>query len=315
MLVPAARRVALATGLVDRPGDPALAIHARPVPLLGGPAVIAAAFIAVAVGGEGLPGSVLAATLVALATGLVDDVRPLPPLLRLAVHAGAGVILAVDGFGVEPLGALAGTGVVLLVLATINAVNMIDGQNGLAGGTVAAAAAGLALVHPSGSPGRAIGFALAGVMLAFLVWNVPGRIFLGNGGAYGAGALLAALAASATAVGWRGLLAAFACLGVFAFETLFTVARRVLTGAGLLTGDREHSYDIVAQRGGSRLRSTYLFWFAGAIAAGLGVAVSRMRIAGGIALLAIFGFAAAIAGLRIWSGRTRTAEPLEGRSA
>ncbi|MGH2727707.1 MAG: hypothetical protein ACRDKS_12120 [Actinomycetota bacterium] len=315
VLIPVARRVALATGLVDRPGDPSLAIHARPVPLLGGPAVIAAAFIAVAVAGDGLPGSVLAATLVSLATGLMDDVRPLPPLLRLAIHAGAGVILAVDGLGVSPLGALAGTGVVLLVLATTNAFNMIDGQNGLAGGTVAAAAVGLALIHPAGSPARAIGFALAGGMLVFLVWNLPGRIFLGNGGAYGAGALLAALAASATAEGWRGLLAALACLGVFAFETIFTVARRISTGAGLLTGDRQHSYDIVAERGGSRVRSTYAFWVAGAIAAGLGIAVSRMRLAGGVALLGIAAVAAAITGLRIWTGRTRTPAGREGRSA
>jgi UDP-GlcNAc:undecaprenyl-phosphate/decaprenyl-phosphate GlcNAc-1-phosphate transferase len=311
-LTPVARRLGVATGLVDRPSDPALAIHMRPVPLLGGPAVVAAAFAGVVLLGDGVPWSIVAAALVALGTGLVDDIHPLPPLLRLALHAGAGVILAVDGLGIEPLGALAGAGVVLLVLACANAVNMIDGQNGLAGGLIAASAAGLAMVHPDGHQARAIGLALAGAAVAFLVWNVPGRIFLGNGGAYVAGALLAALAASASAEGWRGLLAAGACLGVFAFETVFTVARRARTGAGLMTGDRQHSYDIVAERSGSRLRSTYRFWAAGAIAAALGYAVSRMDLVAGAALAGVFAGCATAAGVRIWVTRPRTNEKLGG---
>jgi UDP-GlcNAc:undecaprenyl-phosphate GlcNAc-1-phosphate transferase len=302
----------VSTGLVDRPGDPSLAIHARPVPLLGGPAVVAAVLVAVALSGDGVPWSILVAALVALATGLADDVRPLPPLLRLACHAGAGLILAIDGLDLDPLGALAGAGVVLLVLACTNAVNMIDGQNGLAGGLVATSAAGLAFVHPGGHPARAIGLALAGAAAAFLVWNVPGRIFLGNGGAYATGALLAALAASASAEGWRGLLAAGACLGVFAFETVFTVARRVVTGAGLMTGDRQHSYDIVAERNGSRLRSTYGFWVAGAVAAALGYAASRMDLADGAAVVGVFASCAGVVGVRIWVTRTRTTKNLGG---
>ncbi|MGH2785757.1 MAG: hypothetical protein ACRDJ1_10885, partial [Actinomycetota bacterium] len=283
-LTPFARRIGIATGLVDRPADPALAIHTAPVPLLGGLAVIGAALLSVAFVGDGLPGSVLAATLIGLVTGLIDDVRPLPPLIRLAIIAAGGVVLAIDGLDVEPLGALAGIGVVALVLASTNAVNMIDGQNGLAGGLIAAAAGGIALVHPSGHPARAIGFALAGAAVAFLVWNVPGRIFLGNGGAYAAGSLLAALAASATAEGWRGVLAAGACLGVFAFEMLFTVARRIRSGHGLMTGDRLHSYDIVAERRGSRLGSTYRFWIAGVGAAAVGYAVSRIDLGPGLAI-------------------------------
>lgn len=313
VLTPMARRAATATGLVDRPKNPLLAIHARPVPLLGGPAVIAAALIAAAIVGDGLPASIVAATMVAVATGLADDVRPLPPLLRLALHAGAGVILAADGFGIDPLGALGGAGVVVLLVACTNAVNMIDGQNGLAGGLVAAAAAGLAFVHPGGSGARALGLALAGAAAAFLLWNVPGRIFLGNSGAYAAGAMLAALAASASAEGWRGLLAAAACLGVFAFEILFTVGRRVRTGAGLLTGDRLHSYDIVAERTG-RLRSTYAFWTAGVAAAGVGVAISHLSLAAGSGLAGVATAVGIAMGMRIWA-RREAAEPAEGRPA
>lgn len=304
VLTPVAVRLGHASGLVDRPSDPSLAIHARPVPLLGGVAVIAASLAAVALTGDGLPWSLTAATLVALATGLADDVRPLPPLIRLAIHAGAGAILAIDGLDVEPLGALGGAGVVVLVVACANAVNMIDGQNGLAGGLTAASAAGLALVHPSGAPARAIGFAFAAAAVGFLIWNVPGRIFLGNNGAYAAGALLAALAASATFEGWRGLLAAAACLGVFLFETLFTVGRRLATGAGLMTGDRQHSYDIAAGFTGSRLRSTIAFWIAGVVCAVLGYTISRVPLAAGAGIFVAAAAVATVAGVRLWGSRT-----------
>ena len=307
-LIPLARRVGLATGLVDRPGDPSLAIHARPVPLLGGPAVVGAALGGAALVGRGVPGSVLGAAAIALATGLADDVKPLPPLVRLVLLAGAGAVLAAGGVKVSPLGPLAAVGVVCLVLVCANATNLLDGQNGLAGGLTAAAAAGLAGLAPGGSAARGIGFGLAGAVVAFLIWNMPGRIFLGNGGAYAIGTLLAALAAAGSrAGGARGLLAAGACLGVFAFELLFTVVRRVGTKASLTAGDRLHSYDIVADREESRTRSTYRFWAGGAVAAALGIAADRLALAAGAALVAVAAVAAGAWGARLWARRPRPA--------
>ncbi|MGH2793470.1 MAG: hypothetical protein ACRDKG_04115, partial [Actinomycetota bacterium] len=222
-LVPIARRAGIAVGLVDRPSDPTLAIHARPVPILGGAAVVAATLLGAAVAGDGLPGSIVAAVTIAFAAGLADDVRQLTPVVRLVLLGGAGVVLAVGDVGIEPLGALAGVATVALTLACANATNLLDGQNGLAGGLASIAGGALALVAPAGSGVRSLGFALAGAGIGFLVWNLPGRIFLGNGGAYAVGTLLAALAASVSSSGWHGLLVAGACLGVLAFEMVFTV--------------------------------------------------------------------------------------------
>jgi UDP-GlcNAc:undecaprenyl-phosphate GlcNAc-1-phosphate transferase len=309
LLVPAARRLGLAIGLVDRPSDATLAIHARPVSILGGPAVVAAVLGAAAITGDGLRWGLVAATLLALGAGLADDVRQLTPVVRLVLLAGAGAVLAAGDVRVEPLGALAGVATVALTLACANATNLIDGQNGLAGGLAAAAGAALAAAAPAGSDARTIGFAMAGACAGFLVWNLPGRIFLGNGGAYAVGTLLAAMAARVTAAeGWSGVVAVTACLGVLAFEMIFTVARRIGSGASLTSGDRLHSYDIVADRWASRLRSTIAFWIGAAIAGGIGVAAARLSVGAGAVLVGLSAVATAAWATRLWAGRASVEE-------
>ena len=103
-------------------------------------------------------------------------------------------------------------------------------------------------------------------------------MFLGNGGAYGLGALLTVLAAQATnGHGWHGLLAAALCLGVFAFELTFTVVRRLLGSQRLATGDRRHSYDLLGRSRGNRDRSTLALWTLARSAPGPGTPPTRCR--------------------------------------
>jgi UDP-GlcNAc:undecaprenyl-phosphate/decaprenyl-phosphate GlcNAc-1-phosphate transferase len=276
-LVPAARWAGLATGLVDEPGD-RLRIHDRPVPLLGGVAVVAAALIAAVPSRAGLSPWVAGAAILALLVGLTDDMRPLPVWLRLAAQAAAGGLLVAGGLRLAPFGPLAAAAVVVLVLLAANAVNIIDGQDGLAGGLVAIATA--ALVGLAGwsarPPEGALGLGLAGALVAFLVWNrPPARIFLGNGGAYALGTLLAALVAGVSD-GWAVLAAAAICLGVFAFELVFTVVRRFRAGEPVTAGDRRHSYDLLSEGIGGRIGSTLIFWGAGLLVGAAGLLVGTL---------------------------------------
>jgi UDP-GlcNAc:undecaprenyl-phosphate/decaprenyl-phosphate GlcNAc-1-phosphate transferase len=276
-LVPAARWAGLATGLVDRPGD-SLRIHDRPVPLLGGVAVVAAALIATVPARPGLSPGVAGAAILALVLGLADDMKPLPVWLRLAAQAVAGGLLLADGLRLAPFGPLGAAAVVVLVLLVANAVNIIDGQDGLAGGLVAIATA--ALVGLAGwsdrSPAGALGLALAGSLVAFLLWNrPPARIFLGNGGAYALGTILAALVAGVSD-GWTLLAAAAICLGVFAFELVFTVVRRFRAGEPVTAGDRRHSYDLLSEGIGGRTGSTLIFWGVGLLAGASGLLVGAL---------------------------------------
>jgi UDP-GlcNAc:undecaprenyl-phosphate GlcNAc-1-phosphate transferase len=174
----AARRVGLATGLVDRPplagstyaGE--LKIHTVPIPVLGGLGVMVAVPATMLLEGYRLPVAVTAGVALAAAIGLVDDARPLPASVRMVALAAAGTLVA-GGLELGPLGPLARPGVVVLLLLLANAVNLIDGQDGLAGGLGAIACAGLTAVITANGGDPLVAIALAGALVGFLAWNLP----------------------------------------------------------------------------------------------------------------------------------------------
>jgi len=317
----AARWLGLTTGLVDRPlatapegerppGADELKIHTVPIPVLGGLGVVAAVLAALLVAGSDLPLLAVAGVVLATAIGLVDDARPQPASVRMVALAVAGVPIAV-GLPLDPLGFPARVGVVVLLLLMANAVNLIDGQDGLAGGLGAIASVGLAAVIAANGADPALALVVAGALVGFLAWNLPpARVFLGNGGAYGLGALLTVLAAQATlSHGWHGLLAAALCLGVFAFELTFTVVRRLLSSQRLATGDRRHSYDLLGRARGNRDRSTLALWTLGAVSAGAGYASDQVSLATAGTMLGVAFISGTAAGGRLWRDAVAVADP------
>jgi UDP-GlcNAc:undecaprenyl-phosphate GlcNAc-1-phosphate transferase len=315
----AARWLGLTTGLVDRPpaaeagGSDQLKIHTTPIPVLGGLGVVAAVLGAVAVTGSGLPALVIVGVVTATAIGLVDDARPQPASVRLVALAVAGVPIAI-GLPFDRLDQLAPAarvGVVVLLLLMSNAVNLIDGQDGLAGGLGAIASVGLAAVIAANGGDPTLALVVAGALVGFLAWNLPpARVFLGNGGAYGLGALLTVLAAQATIRhGWHGLLAAALCLGVFAFELTFTVVRRLLGSQRLATGDRRHSYDLLGRSRGNRDRSTLALWTLAAVSAGAGYASDQVSLAAAGTMIGVAFVIGTAAGGRLWRDAVAVSEP------
>jgi UDP-GlcNAc:undecaprenyl-phosphate GlcNAc-1-phosphate transferase len=315
----AARWLGLATGLVDRPsgaepgGSDQLKIHTTPIPVLGGLGVVAAVLGALLVTGSGLPALVIAGVVMATAIGLVDDARPQPASVRLVALAVAGVPIAI-GLPFDRLDQLAPAarvGVVVLLVLMANAVNLIDGQDGLAGGLGAIASVGLAAVIAANGADPTLALVVAGALVGFLAWNLPpARVFLGNGGAYGLGALLTVLAAQATTGhGWHGLLAAALCLGVFAFELTFTVVRRLLGSQRLATGDRRHSYDLLGRSRGNRDRSTLALWTLAAVSAGAGYASDQVSLAAAGTMIGVAFVIGTAAGGRLWRDAVAVVEP------
>ncbi len=282
VITPLAALVATRVGLVDRPGS--LKIHERPVPLAGGAAIVGALLVAMATTSGAARIWVAGAIVLAAGVGFADDRRSIEPGVRLAVEALAGVLLVAGGLR---LGALGGIGALGLVAATVclcNAVNMLDGQDGLVAGLVVAAGlgiAGIAVVDAA----AALPLALAGAATGFLVWNrPPASVFLGDAGAYAIGVALAASAATASAGSLSRLAGVSICLGVFAVEFVTTVVRRVRARTPAVDGDREHTNDRLASRLGSRGRSTWVMWLIGVGAALVGSAVATMPAAGAAAL-------------------------------
>jgi UDP-GlcNAc:undecaprenyl-phosphate GlcNAc-1-phosphate transferase len=240
---PAASALARRAGLLDHPGP--LKVQTRPVPYLGGLAVLAAAAVGLAIGRPVW----LVPLALALVLGTLDDARTLPPRLRLAGEVVVGLVAgALVPTGVaQPWAALATT---LVVVVLINAVNLIDGLDGLAAGVTLVSAVGFAIVLDGDD--RTVALALAGALAGFLVYNrPPARIYLGDGGSYLLGTALAVLLVSA----WRPerdlalSLGAVLLVALPVAEVAFAVVRRARARAPLFAGDRGHLYDQMTQRG------------------------------------------------------------------
>jgi UDP-N-acetylmuramyl pentapeptide phosphotransferase/UDP-N-acetylglucosamine-1-phosphate transferase len=126
--------------------------------------VVAAVLGALLVAGADLPALAILGVVMATAIGLVDDARPQPASVRVVALAVAGVPIAV-GLPLGELGPPARVGVVVLLLLLANAVNLIDGQDGLAGGLGAIASVGLAaVIAANGADAERLGGGPAGVL-------------------------------------------------------------------------------------------------------------------------------------------------------
>ena len=215
----------------------------------------------------------------AAALGLADDVRSISPRVRLIMQVSIGCVAG----AIEPApGRFGWAATALLVVVLVNAVNLIDGMDGLAASVVVVSALGFALV--GGEP-SVPALAVCGALVGFLVFNKPtASIYLGDSGSYLLGTALALLAACA--LEGQGLAAWIALplfVGLPVADTAIAVVRRHRAGRPLLAGDRSHVYDQLADRGWPIVR--VLFVCVGLQIAGdsgrLGRVASRSRRRGG----------------------------------
>ncbi|MEB3360113.1 MAG: MraY family glycosyltransferase [Synechococcales bacterium] len=211
-LTPIVQQIGLTLGYVDQPG--VRKIHKAPIVRIGGVAIFLGTFLAWILASQVFPSAsegaliwgILLGGLGFFATGLMDDLCNLSPFVRLGMQAA--VTLGVWCLGVRlealPLPGFTETlpaGLSLLVtflwLAGVaNAINWLDGMDGLAAGITAIASGGLAVMSWSGHPTVALmALGLCGGTLGFLKYNAaPARIFMGDGGSYFLGFALAAIA-------------------------------------------------------------------------------------------------------------------------
>lgn len=249
-LTPLVRAVARSRGLVAKPsGD---RWHKQPTALLGG-AAIAASFLVPAV--LFLPpasprwGIVFGALAMAV-VGLVDDLRGMPPLVKLggqAVAAGIAVAFGIR-LGVIPIPWIAIPLTIFWILLIVNAVNLLDNMDGLAAGITGIASVSL-LVFSFAAGDLAVGVVSAcclGATLGFLRYNFhPATIFMGDSGSLFLGFILA----SSSIVGtWQtpanyvfALVVPVLILAVPLFDTTFVTFGRTLTGRPVSVGGKDHT--------------------------------------------------------------------------
>jgi UDP-GlcNAc:undecaprenyl-phosphate GlcNAc-1-phosphate transferase len=272
---PIAALVARRIGIVDRPGS--LKVHAQPVPYLGGVAVFAAIAVPVAVESPIL----LFPIGLSLVLGLADDGGGDPsPATRLTLEFAIGVVAAF----VLPAHGLAGFPItVALVVGMLNAINLLDGLDGLASGVSLMAAVGFAFVLQGEF--QVLALALAGGVLGFLVWNrPPARIYLGDAGSYLIGTTLAMLLVVSFMEGYSLAESSGAVLfvAVPVADTAVAIVRRIRARRPLLQGDRGHIYDQLVDRGWESLAVVVVFIGAQGALVAIGIAIGGL--AAGIAI-------------------------------
>lgn len=197
-----------------------------------------------------------------------DDIRSLPPWVKFSGQIAVGLLVWVGGIDVELLSVTLYKGVslpswlslvttVFWVVLLVNAINLIDGLDGLAAGIcLFVSITLLTLCFSTGKPMLIIGFsALAGSCLGFLRYNFnPASVFMGDCGSYLLGYLLAALTIQGAMKSHAtvALLIPVIALGVPLLDTLLAPVRRFILGKNLFMPDQSHIHHILLKLGYSQ---------------------------------------------------------------
>lgn len=307
---PVVRALALRWNFVDHPG--ARKVHKNPIPRVGGVAVSVAYFGSCLIAGLvvmhfrlELPvafstiKSIVPATLLIFLIGLADDILNLKPWQKFAVQIAASLLVISAGlhmgdsylFVGSPI--LARVATIVWLLACTNAVNLIDGLDGLAAG-IALLATTTTLIASlmSGNFELTIATApLAGALIGFLVFNFnPASIFLGDSGSLVLGFLLGcfSLLWSAKSDTLFGMAAPLMALSVPLIDTSLAITRRFLRGQPIFLPDRSHVHHRLLALGLTHRRAVLLLYSAGMVASILALSLIWARSHGEVIVLVAF---------------------------
>ena len=269
---PLCRNLSLRLNLVDQP-DSDRKLHLRPIPRIGGiPIVLSYAgalglmLLAAPHGARisiqhtQLLRSLLPAAGLVFLIGLWDDIVGLKPRQKLAGQVVAAILAVSLGARLTVINGLPHSAWVMVPLSVIwlvgctNAVNLIDGLDGLASGVgLFAVLATLLAAGLSGNLGLAMATApLAGCLLAFLRYNfAPASIFLGDCGSLTIGFLLGcfSLIWSQRSGTLLGVVAPLMVLALPLVDVGLSIGRRYLRSAPIFGADRGHIHHMVLARG------------------------------------------------------------------
>jgi len=245
-LTPVVKRIALRLNVVDMPGG--RKIHERKTPLMGGlPIIIAfnAALFANMIPDRDMV-VLLAGGLAVAAVSLVDDWREIPARFKLLVQVLVVLLMIHQGIVLDlfPIRELWGKGMnmvftILWIVGITNAMNFIDGMDGLATGVAAIIAFFMGIVaYQTGQPVMGwIALALLGSCLGFLPYNFTRKrsasIFLGDTGSTFLGFILAALAVKGEWSSTSEIVSFSAPVLIFwilIFDMAYITVERILTG-------------------------------------------------------------------------------------
>ncbi len=319
-------------GPKDAP-DGARKTQAAPVPSSGGVGIMAGLVAAVgALSVLGAPiadvlstpplAGVVTFTILAALIGWVDDAYGMKAMTKLLALLGAAAAATLAGpqpvqiwiGGELAIPALLGAAAAMVFMFVMaNAVNFMDGANGIALGTclIILAVMGMMMapnaIFSPGQSGQAmlmtLLFAAAAAIAGFLVWNLQGQLFAGDAGSLSVGGLIGA-AVMMFAMNGPVLVALTLCLPIL-IDVFLTLAWRAKQGRPLMQAHRDHAYQLLLRAGWGHGQVARLWWGMTALCSGAVIAGPFAAAAGAygpqpLPLDVVVFFAMLTAGSALW---------------
>jgi UDP-GlcNAc:undecaprenyl-phosphate GlcNAc-1-phosphate transferase len=319
---PIVKSFAQKVGAIDVPKDERR-VHDHPIPRLGGLAIFLGFLLSVVLFADisRQVQGILLGSVVIVIVGVIDDIVPLPALLKFVVQIGAALIAVYHGVVINILsnpaiwssseflifGPWSIPITVLWIVAITNSVNLIDGLDGLAVGvsTISSFTMLIISIVVADANVAIIMAALAGACIGFMPYNLnPAKIFMGDTGAL----LLGYVLATVSIIGLFKFYAIisfavpFLVIGLPLFDTVFAVFRRVLSGRSPMSPDRGHFHHRLIDMGLSQKQAVAILYSVSGILGLAAVVITTSGEMRAIIIVVAFLIAAAI-GLFVLRGR------------
>jgi len=297
ILIPLLIKIGVKHNLYDKPGGDSLKIHEKPIPFLGGIGMFLALAISIGVIASSwhLPLHksklivIISSALFFLLLGFLDDViQERTKISQPKLKFYAQVILAVLITFLFMLTDIKAKFIPIIlfeilivffyILCAINAVNLEDGLDSLAGGLVAISLIGFIILSLAAynTLFLVLSISLLGALIGFLIYNWhPASIFMGDGGSYFLGFFLAVFAINFTnrPHDLRAFLGPILIIGIPFFDTAFVAVTRILRKQSIFFGDRNHLYDKIYKRSNSVVKTIFIYYSIQGLIVSLGVFV------------------------------------------
>ncbi len=261
-------------GAMDKPNI--RKVHKEPVSVIGGLALLISFLIGIKIAQpieEEIVPLVIGAILINL-LGLIDDIFDLKPIIKLIGQILISLVVVYHGITIDlitlPFGVIIQFGVlsvpvtILWIVAVTNAINLVDGLDGLASGVsmIALGTIGLIAIFQCNIFILMISSVLIGSLLGFIRYNFyPAKIFLGDNGALTLGFIIGVL----SLLGFKNiklisLLFPIIILGVPFIDMVFAMIRRYLKGQPVMQADKSHLHHKLLDHGYSHPQTVILIY-------------------------------------------------------
>ncbi|MEY7999315.1 MraY family glycosyltransferase [Clostridium sp. Mt-5] len=285
VITPLVRKYAIKLRIMDVPKDNRR-VHTKPVPLLGGIAIYISFVVTLVLKVGKLTNSetglILGSTIIVIG-GFLDDKFNIKPWCKLLFQLAATLILIIYGVKIvlitNPfsglyqfvnLGMMSIPLTLIWVVGITNALNLIDGLDGLAAGIAFISSITIFIIALLNGRNEAaiLTIILSGAIIGFLPYNFnPASIFMGDTGAQLLGFLLAAISieGAVKSAAAFSIAVPILALGIPIYDTLFAMIRRKINGRPIMQADRGHLHHRLLDMGLTQKQAVAIMYVISAV--------------------------------------------------